>query len=330
MVYLAEPPTGWRSIIAELLKTDANSLDLQPVGGRSHVWAVRVRGQVIALAKRHPPQATESLSPALLAAKIAHHVSPPAVRCLGVSESHHLLLTRWIDGQTLNAALQQESSDRTLLTNALLSSYLALESCFIEARNALVPFAYPMDYPRYLRDSLDATLSLADEVFHLPPRYLSVLESIISAIPPVLGPLDCNAQNLLFDGDRVWFIDLARIGWDWSERRLVQYAFGLGENGSVPRFLLNSTDVLNYAERAAARRSLRTQVVQSGVDAHALLATLVIIDRLQTLVARPGEWPTLAALWDRPEKRLTHVWQIARTPLSRDPDLMAIRACLKG
>ena len=60
--------------------------------------------------------------------------------------------------------------------------------------------------------------------------------------PLSVGPIDYNARNIVLDeSKKPTFIEWSKIGYDWAERRLVQYlaSLGAGRVGSSPRLLID-------------------------------------------------------------------------------------------
>lgn len=88
-----------------------------------------------------------------------------------------------------------------------------------------------------------------------------VLEALVSQLaqtlgrrPPTLGPTDYHMGNLALDawGERVTFLELAKLGWDWTERRAVQYTTspdGDGRHGLLRQ--LEAVDLAGPLDAAA-------------------------------------------------------------------------------
>ena len=60
------------------------------------------------------------------------------------------------------------------------------------------------------------------------------LHEMVGRTPPVLGATDYQPRNVMcLEGGRVAFLELGKLGWDWTERRALQYTTPL-ESNSLP------------------------------------------------------------------------------------------------
>ncbi len=69
-----------------------------------------------------------------------------------------------------------------------------------------------------------------------------------------LGPTDYNARNIVIsESGSPFFLEWSKLGYDWPERRIVQYltSLGAGRKGSRPRSLIDTWIVDRYADRAS-------------------------------------------------------------------------------
>ena len=97
--------------------------------------------------------------------------------------------------------------------------------------------------------------------------------------PMLLGPADYNARNVVVSDDgRPYFIEWSKIGMDWPERRLVQYATGLGSGrtGGRPRTLIDRSAVERYADGAAWTDA---ETAVRSLDRHHLLFHILVLMR---------------------------------------------------
>ncbi|MSR84729.1 MAG: hypothetical protein EXS58_17745 [Candidatus Latescibacteria bacterium] len=141
--------------------------------------------------------------------------------------------------------------------------------------------------------------------------------ALLSARPPTLGTIDYNPRNIVVDPARgqVCFIEFAKIGWDWTERRLVQYT-----NTIKPGFgcLLDQDQVECYAG----------QVNREGARAlayHHLVFWLNAAAMLGQALDAPEEHAALVRAWAPLSPRLGQLVQCLRTPLGADPWADTIR-----
>ena len=148
---------------------------------------------------------------------------------------------------------------------------------------------------------------------------------------PTLGTLDYNARNIVVDGNTPTFIDFGGIGWDWSERRLVQSLNSLGANRSNGNFvnLLEWEIVNEYAGQVAEHRDGWSEAeIAAQVDCHHLLFYLSIVYRLLQLTAQPEAAESKATLqaWGDPKARFQRALVLLTdSHLSEDPDIAHIQ-----
>lgn len=147
---------------------------------------------------------------------------------------------------------------------------------------------------------------------------------------PTLGTTDYNARNLVLDPrpGRLTFVEFAKIGWDWTERRLVQYTISLGAGRPAGRFrsLMDARAARQYA-------SLGPDGEDRGraLDWHHLLLHLVAVGRLGAALEAPAHEPhaRLLASWTRPHQRLRDLLACLARPLSADPAAVALRTAFR-
>lgn len=101
------------------------------------------------------------------------------------------------------------------------------------------------------------------------PDLLETLAGLVDWLgsrPPTLGPSDYRPENIVMDavGQRVAFIDLAKVGWDWTERRAVQYTTSIGVSGVG---LLDNLDVPSAS------------IDRGALDGHLILFRLLLARR---------------------------------------------------
>ena len=149
--------------------------------------------------------------------------------------------------------------------------------------------------------------------------------------PSLLGPTDYNARNVVVDRGPhgLRFIEFSKLGWDWPERRLVQYATALGAgrpNGNI-RCLLDRAAARAYAERAGDYRSDSIDRIARWLDGHHLSLHLLAGCRFVEALHAPGTGDASTG-WANPEARLRQVRDALATPLSDDPAIGELRSLL--
>ena len=135
-------------------------------------------------------------------------------------------------------------------------------------------------------------------------------------------------------------LTIASIGWDWQERRLVQYFNSVGAYKEGANFvsLLNSELVETYANWVAQHReNCSPTEIAARVDSHHLLFYLSVIHRVLEAVAKPKilDSKILSEAWGNLQSRFKHaISLIVEVKLSDDPSTNQIRQmvaeCQKG
>ena len=142
----------------------------------------------------------------------------------------------------------------------------------------------------------------------------SVLEGLLrrlhgrlARLPPRLGPTDYQPGNIVVDGGggRLTFIELSKIGWDWTPRRAVQYTSIADAEGPPESSLLDPGGLDGCGLDEGSRSSL---------DGHHLIYHLLLAARLR----RDGA----AVLPPSLARKLTE-------PLSADPLTAGLRRKLR-
>ena len=139
-----------------------------------------------------------------------------------------------------------------------------------------------------------------------PPRLVSRLRQLhrrLARLPPRLGPTDYQPGNIVLDagGGRLTFLELSKIGWDWTPRRAVQYTSIADAEGPAETSLLAAASVEGSGLDEASRSSL---------DGHHLIYHLLLARRFRRCGA--GDLPRPLA------RKLTE-------PLSADPLTAGLR-----
>ncbi|MCZ6635220.1 MAG: hypothetical protein O7G87_17615, partial [bacterium] len=141
---------------------------------------------------------------------------------------------------------------------------------------------------------------------------------MLSNIPPTLGPTDYNARNIVIgpQHDRVFFLECAKLGWDWSERRLVQYTTGIGAGHRQGNFksLLTPKMAKQYAVRAAAYRTQSPDQILHWLDGHHIVFHILAASRL--LDASTNTNHPLHLAWQNLDARRKQLCAILARPLS--------------
>lgn len=203
-------------------------------------------------------------------------------RIVGADAERGLTIAEWRGDDTLDDFCQR--GDPPAVAESVIDVLLALEAGFQKHTSAFAPLVAPGCSAEELKAAWLAVATpvadiLPDVLAHLfgqtPNADLAVLwHKLIHDLaeaPPSLGPADYNARNIVLDDHgRPSVIELSKIGYDWPERRLVQYTTGLGAhlpNGRIVG-LFTPERAAYYARRAAAIRGHSPGDVLARLDAH--------------------------------------------------------------
>jgi hypothetical protein len=252
-----------------------------------------------------------------------------------------ILVTAWAGDRTMDDICQEEDSE----TGAQTGRGVAEGLCRIEAAMRDANLSESLIRKPDAGDEADDILRMARRgaeallgggpLTEAREGLARVVERLRTGARTVAS-LDYNARNVVVDCDgTVRFIDFSTVGWDWPERRFVQYVTGLGayRRGGHLVSPLTPELVAHYARaRSAASPEAREEETLRAVDAHDLLFHLVILARLARLKSGP-EAPgarLLRRAWDAPEARGRQAVLHLGRPLSDDPTVNALRECFRA
>jgi len=280
--------------------------------------------------------------------QLLHSCGCPVPRLVGTDPDTGCTVTEWSGDQTLDDACQGAAPGGLgPLTEHVIEGFLALEAAFHRNVQALRPMAFPGCDARSVRESWHDLVSppalRLDDILDRPEastglagaRIVPLLERLVQTLasaPMALGATDYNARNIVVGGDGdVRFLEFAKLGWDWPERRLVQYATSLGAGRQNGRFvsLLTPEAATRYAVCAAPARGIPAGDVLARLDGHLLVFYLLAASRLLGALADGSSEhaAALLAAWPNAEDRLDQVRSALSCPLSSDPDVGELRAC---
>ena len=264
------------------------------------------------------------------------------------SDSDFCLLLEWRGESTLDDAAQttpRESLKEMVIT--ALGEFCQIEKNFADSHAEFAPYIYPLDYPTYLCQTLKDMLDRGRKTMGYLAR--SCGESLSSDFDELwsdfsqalqknsvtLGVLDYNARNIVIDAGESTFVDFGSVGWDWSERRIVQFFNSLGANREDGNYLnlLNRDVIRAYASRATTYRSGSSEEdIFKQLDYHNILFYLAVVHRLLEAIAQPTKERNRALLkaWGDTEARLSRALEIlVNSELSDDSTARQIRECVK-
>ena len=268
---------------------------------------------------------------------LLHGAGCPVPEVLGIDGDAQCIFLEWVGDQTLDAAIQ--AGDGASMRRAI-AGLCAIERVLAEHAEQLSSRVVPAAG----RDELAAAWAevgtrasegLAQLSHRLAHPFdaagvmplLAEMHRWLAQRPPKLGSTDYNAYNAIVDpvGAEVRFLEFAKIGWDWTERRLVQYttSVGSGRADGRMRSLLDAETARYYAEmggRADGARALEYHRIFFLLNGAAMLcAALDGGPRAAALLAR----------WKKPERRLRQFAKLLARGLSIDPVAVEFRECLQ-
>ncbi len=277
-----------------------------------------------------------------------HDAGCPVPNLIWDSEKDHALLLEWRGERTLDS-LAQSNSVASILPelHTTIKELCRIESVFTASIDLFRPYVFSFDVKETLQGLLDRgrktvsyfqqlckTSRNSSQIACLDSAWTSLCNHLFEA-PLTLDSLDYQARNIVFDVGLPSFIDYASIGWDWQERRLVQYFNSLGAYQEGANFisLLNRELVETYAEWVVQHReNCSVSDVAARVDGHHLLFYLSIVHRILSATARPEvqENQVLEQAWGSLHSRYQRaISLIINTNLSDDNDINQIREIIR-
>ena len=264
----------------------------------------------------------------------------PVPRALGCDRAAQIIFLEHVGDRTLDEVLQEDpGSTPCAYARQAISGLQAIAEICRRQQAELEPLVAEVVNKGALKAAWDkarkgAREGLAALHSHLgcpPPttRAEVLLDEMglwLASRPPVLGSTDYNARNLIVDEDsgKLNFIEFAKIGWDWTERRLVQYTTSMGsgrENGCI-RSLLDARSAKIYEEVGGGSQGTR------ALDYHHIFFLLngaaLLCSALEK--PRPSAAAALLAQWKNPAQRLRQFAAHLAVCLSTDARAREFRA----
>ena len=259
----------------------------------------------------------------------------PVPGVLGVDDEEQFIFLEHCGERTLDDAVQEGGIEEW--AEPLIRGFCSIEKCLRKREEELVVHVAPgadrqalvvnwEEAGKRAEEGLGYLLDGARFQLNEAGRLLEELVARLGADRPTLGSTDYNARNVVVDlgVGRLSFIEFAKIGWDWPERRLVQYSTSLGAGRSDGRF-----------RTLLDRRSAEFYESQGGdagtLDGHSLVLCLNGAAMLGRALASRDE-PTsvrLMGVWQNPRRRLTQLRAMLAEPLSDEPLLERLRVLFR-
>ncbi|MCY3684438.1 MAG: hypothetical protein OXH16_23850 [Gemmatimonadetes bacterium] len=252
---------------------------------RAHaVWKVTTDRSVFAVKHHLFASLTRGKPYHLLAVeqKVTNHllasgVSVPRI----IATNHDMVIYEWCGNHTLDDICQ--TADPRPFAHSIINTLCALEKAFYKHSTKFIPHIAPGCSADDLREQWhNTTQSLTETLPALvrdpnAPDLLSTWQTLVNELihaPPALGPTDYNARNIACPNPEIaTVLELAKIGYDWPERRLIQYTTSLGAHNPRGRIIGLLTPALAqyYAHLASKLYSTPAETILFRLDAHHLI-----------------------------------------------------------
>jgi len=262
-----------------------------------------------------------------------------------IASEGEFVLLEWCGDMTLDDVCQYGGdADKKLYTKLAIKGFGKIEEAFSINAEAIQP--YVLHNQERLRESGEKLLTSARGCISnlawirgeplseaenklVDDAWVEITRRILNETPS-LGSLDYNALNIIVDNDRVSFIDFSSIGYDWRERRLVQYLTGLGAHKEEGNFAgLLKRESVNFYVETLSEESLENAAAL--VDYHQILFYLTAIVNLLSALKAPErrENVLLKQTWGDVESRLKRaIFLLANESLSDDEVASFIRGLI--
>ena len=250
----------------------------------------------------------------------------PVPAVLRIDEEAQCIFLEWVGDRTFEAAIQ---AGERALAPAAVAGLCAIELTLATHAEEWTPRVAPGVGRDDLTVNWDGALARARigllRMMHRLGRsfdeaastaLLQKMHAWLAIRPPALGSSDYNPRNVVVDTSSagVCFLEFGKIGWDWTERRLVQYttSVGSGRADGRMRTLLDAESARHYAatcDRADGARAL---------DYHKLFFVLQGAAILCAALDGESQADTLLSRWRHPQYRLRQFAALLADGLSDD------------
>lgn len=259
-----------------------------------NVWKITTTDHITFAAKQHlfapltqgKPYDLLTVETNVTAQLLKENISVPQI--IATNPKHGLTIYEWCGDQTLDDHCQHNAE--TDITHQVIDTLLGLESAFQKNTPQFHAYTAPgctsQDTITTFTETITSLTPVLPDLIHTltkqtPPHLLTHWQNIVKKVkqsPLVLGPTDYNARNIVLSHiNQPHILELAKIGYDWPERRLLQYTTSLGAHLPTGRImgLLTPQIVCQYAQRAAIYRSIPANQIRTTLDAHHIIFHLL-------------------------------------------------------
>lgn len=266
-----------------------------------------------------------------------HHNGCRVPKIIWKSENRHALLLEWCGKLTLDEMAQSRPvSNLKPILHTILMELCRVETVFAENLKHFTPYTFRFDLDATLQHLLEQARKTLDYLSHLNEDLMTssqtaqlntawnAISDQLRTAQPTLDSLDYQSRNIVVSDETPFLIDFSSVGWDWQERRLVQYFNSIGAHQENANFvsLLDYNLVNTYAEWVTTHRETCSPAeIAACVDSHHLLFYLSVIHQLLRAVAQPevAESRVLLKAWGDPQARFqSALTQLTNANLSND------------
>ena len=270
-------------------------------------------GQIVAI-KRAAPDAPVTREASVLRFLGSRGCAVPAV----VEATADVLVTEWCGDTTLDDALQDGCA---VGVASLMEAVFGVGRALAEVvpNRAVAAEQLRAQLAPWVAALPDALAWLCGAAHETHEALLGAVLDRALACAPEPGSLDYTSRNVLLDAarQRVWLIDFAATGFDWTERRLAQYALATGAGRPAGLF----SSALDGAACAALDDA-------TGLDAHEVLLLLTAAEHLRQVEAGAAHEERRNA-WANVAERRASLLTLMRRPLASRGAAAALRAALR-
>lgn len=217
------------------------------------------------------------------------------------------------------------------LTEEVCAELVAIEANLKEHEPDLVACVMPAATPEALKRQWEAAgeaarTGLGYMLGREDPAALQALDEVLGWLGgrrPYLGAIDYNARNIAVDAvGRIAFLEWAKLGWDWTERRCLQYTTSMGAGRADGTWVcpLDAAATAHYAR-------WRGGDAAAALDGHHLVFHLNAVAMLGTALEEGDA--ALLQRWARPRKRLGQLRRGLGLKLSGDRRSERVRVFLR-
>ncbi len=269
----------------------------------------------------------------------------PVPECYAIDTQNLLTISEWSGDVTLDDYCQETAKPDQIIARRVLDGFLAIQTSIQKSRKELSPRAFPGCDVQGLEQSWLETTDLISQSISGLLKYLNPairitntgiqdlwgdLIEALSQNTPVLGATDYNARNIVLESENqtIHFLEFSKLGWDWPERRLVQYASSLGAGLKNAQFrsIITPITVSNYANHPSNQHA-EPEFLAGMLDGHHFIFHLLAGIRIHQALTFPNSNTSTALLsvWRNPEERLSQLGRILSDPLSEHPPTSQLR-----